>query len=151
MVLAAECRNSNDSHVDFYQYFFMPEYGTANVLRHVHAVHFMRTLLIGSVDRKFGRRVRNRRQLSSLQNTWCYGYSMHSAVRYRQDAFSFFFSCRRRHTRWPRDWSSDVCSSDLGRSLGEEPWLSEEVRHCLKRRERWSHHGSDIRGRRFLQ
>src|SRR5690625_7024615 len=28
--------------------------------------------------------------------------------------FSFFFSSRRRHTRWPRDWSSDVCSSDLG-------------------------------------
>src|SRR5439155_14197769 len=28
----------------------------------------------------------------------------------------FFFSSRRRHTRWPRDWSSDVCSSDLGRS-----------------------------------
>src|SRR6266702_4157233 len=25
----------------------------------------------------------------------------------------FFFSRRRRHTRWPRDWSSDVCSSDL--------------------------------------
>src|SRR5690625_7451321 len=25
----------------------------------------------------------------------------------------FFFSSRRRHTRWPRDWSSDVCSSDL--------------------------------------
>src|SRR5439155_13609400 len=25
---------------------------------------------------------------------------------------------RRRHTRWPRDWSSDVCSSDLNlRSL----------------------------------
>src|SRR5439155_11729625 len=28
-------------------------------------------------------------------------------------AFVFFFSSRRRHTRWPRDWSSDVCSSDL--------------------------------------
>src|SRR5690625_5549867 len=28
-------------------------------------------------------------------------------------AVSFFFSSRRRHTRWPRDWSSDVCSSDL--------------------------------------
>src|SRR5437870_6977725 len=28
----------------------------------------------------------------------------------------FFFSSRRRHTRWPRDWSSDVCSSDLGRA-----------------------------------
>src|SRR6266702_5600039 len=26
---------------------------------------------------------------------------------------SFFLSSRRRHTRWPRDWSSDVCSSDL--------------------------------------
>src|SRR5439155_12420022 len=25
----------------------------------------------------------------------------------------FFVSRRRRHTRWPRDWSSDVCSSDL--------------------------------------
>src|SRR5690625_1450883 len=25
----------------------------------------------------------------------------------------FLFSSRRRHTRWPRDWSSDVCSSDL--------------------------------------
>src|SRR5690625_5020567 len=25
----------------------------------------------------------------------------------------FFFSSRRRHTRWPRDWSSDVCSSDF--------------------------------------
>src|SRR5437870_2492732 len=25
----------------------------------------------------------------------------------------FFFSSRSRHTRWPRDWSSDVCSSDL--------------------------------------
>src|SRR5690625_7174538 len=24
-----------------------------------------------------------------------------------------FFSSRRRHTSWPRDWSSDVCSSDL--------------------------------------
>src|SRR5439155_15419179 len=24
---------------------------------------------------------------------------------------------RRRHTSWPRDWSSDVCSSDLGRSM----------------------------------
>src|SRR5437870_13306192 len=28
-------------------------------------------------------------------------------------ASCFFFSSRRRHTRWPRDWSSDVCSSDL--------------------------------------
>src|SRR5689334_11361417 len=27
----------------------------------------------------------------------------------------FFFSSRRRHTRWNCDWSSDVCSSDLFR------------------------------------
>src|SRR5256886_13709147 len=29
------------------------------------------------------------------------------------DAFVFFFSSRRRHTRFDCDWSSDVCSSDL--------------------------------------
>src|SRR5690606_40544825 len=28
----------------------------------------------------------------------------------------FFFSSRRRHTRFSRDWSSDVCSSDLAGS-----------------------------------
>src|SRR5690348_18091212 len=28
--------------------------------------------------------------------------------------FFFFFSSRRRHTRWTGDWSSEVCSSDLG-------------------------------------
>src|SRR5207249_7973913 len=30
--------------------------------------------------------------------------------------FAFFFSSRRRHTRSKRDWSSDVCSSDLIRN-----------------------------------
>src|SRR5439155_16221442 len=34
------------------------------------------------------------------------------------DCYVFFFSSRRRHTRWPRDWSSDVCSSDLGNVPG---------------------------------
>src|SRR3989449_6419584 len=29
----------------------------------------------------------------------------------------FFFSSRRRHTRCSRDWSSDVCSSDLQREI----------------------------------
>src|SRR5256712_9371782 len=29
----------------------------------------------------------------------------------------FFFSSRRRHTRSDRDWSSDVCSSDLDHEL----------------------------------
>src|SRR5205823_13353816 len=76
MVLAAEGRKANDSHADCYQYFCVPEYGTANGRLHFHAVHFMRTLPTGSVDPNFGRRVRNRRQLNSLQNTWPYGYSM---------------------------------------------------------------------------
>src|SRR5437868_10016303 len=33
--------------------------------------------------------------------------------RYTTRSFFFFFSSRRRHTRSKRDWSSDVCSSDL--------------------------------------
>src|SRR5699024_12126054 len=33
---------------------------------------------------------------------------------------SFFFSSRRRHTRSKRDWSSDVCSSDLLRPADAE-------------------------------
>src|SRR3712207_8137371 len=32
----------------------------------------------------------------------------------------FFFSSRRRHTRYWRDWSSDVCSSDLGSVMVEK-------------------------------
>src|SRR5690625_7519723 len=39
-------------------------------------------------------------------HTSLYSYHTHSF---------FFFSSRRRHTSWPRDWSSDVCSSDLAR------------------------------------
>src|SRR2546429_3909500 len=38
--------------------------------------------------------------------------------------FFFFFSSRRRHTRCSRDWSSDVCSSDLvGRVEPLAQWL----------------------------
>src|SRR5438876_5789209 len=33
----------------------------------------------------------------------------------------FFFSSRRRHTRWTGDWSSDVCSSDLAHPDREPP------------------------------
>src|SRR5690348_18331404 len=33
----------------------------------------------------------------------------------------FFFSRRRRHTRWTGDWSSDVCSSDLESRLSNYP------------------------------
>src|SRR5579859_8307221 len=36
----------------------------------------------------------------------------------------FFFSSRRRHTRFDCDWGSDVCSSDLQREVG---WLLGEL------------------------
>src|SRR5256885_5475400 len=38
------------------------------------------------------------------------------SFRGRQFSDLFFFSSRRRHTRLQGDWSSDVCSSDLGPS-----------------------------------
>src|SRR5256885_3953871 len=34
----------------------------------------------------------------------------------------FFFSSRRRHTRLQGDWSSDVCSSDLGAQPANREW-----------------------------
>src|SRR5690606_40680082 len=37
----------------------------------------------------------------------------------------FFFSSRRRHTRFSRDWSSDVCSSDLAAAAKEGKLKSE--------------------------
>src|SRR5699024_12214958 len=49
--------------------------------------------------------------------TAVYGYTTcRRQVRHR---YYFFFSSRRRHTRSKRDWSSDVCSSDLGEQFGE--------------------------------
>src|SRR5205814_2904867 len=51
----------------------------------------------------------------------------------REFCVVFFFSSRRRHTRCLSDWSSDVCSSDLGegavasRELGEfeaKTWIN---------------------------
>src|SRR5256886_6598829 len=49
----------------------------------------------------------------------------------------FFFSSRRRHTRFDCDWSSDVCSSDLG-AVQFEQWKDEwrarlmpRIRDCL--------------------
>src|SRR5207253_4568171 len=50
-----------------------------------------------------------------LYNTHSYNVSYHtySLCHSFLHLIFFFFSSRRRHTRWPRDWSSDVCSSDL--------------------------------------
>src|SRR5699024_11382831 len=40
-------------------------------------------------------------------------YTVHRSARLTLCYHFFFFSSRRRHTRSKRDWSSDVCSSDL--------------------------------------
>src|SRR5699024_11293757 len=54
----------------------------------------------------------------------------------------FFFSSRRRHTRSKRDWSSDVCSSDLkaaSSSMAEaEEALKDKETPVLKQRLIWS-------------
>src|SRR5256884_7603078 len=44
--------------------------------------------------------------------------------------YSFFFSSRRRHTRCSRDWSSDVCSSDLNVSQAFIPRDRKAQRAC---------------------
>src|SRR6266568_7861320 len=41
----------------------------------------------------------------------------------------FFFSSRRRHTRWNCDWSSDVCSSDLVPDAGEDALVHDPDLH----------------------
>src|SRR2546421_8694275 len=41
----------------------------------------------------------------------------------------FFFSSRRRHTRSDRDWSSDVCSSDLSFAVGPVGLLGGQAIH----------------------
>src|SRR5699024_11344896 len=45
--------------------------------------------------------------------------------------YNFFFSSRRRHTRSKRDWSSDVCSSDL--SEMEEGATKEDVEEVVNK------------------
>src|SRR6266481_416363 len=49
------------------------------------------------------------------------------------EKFLFFFSSRRRHTRWNCDWSSDLCSSDLtdvARRFGYEEIITPILEHA---------------------
>src|SRR5207249_9757013 len=55
-------------------------------------------------------------------------------------SYFFFFSSRRRHTRSKRDWSSDVCSSDLV-ARGELPVLLLHGGDLYRRSRRVSHRG----------
>src|SRR2546430_8080654 len=49
----------------------------------------------------------------------------------------FFFSSRRRHTRFDCDWSSDVCSSDLILNI-DHPDIAEFI-ECKRKEERKAH------------
>src|SRR5258706_10602150 len=63
--------------------------------------------------------------------------------RYHRFISFFFFSSRRRHTKWVSDWSSDVCSSDLSYPLelvqegnyesgaGGPQWVAERDRTAI--------------------
>src|SRR5689334_24829654 len=53
----------------------------------------------------------------------------------------FFFSSRRRHTRWNCDWSSDVCSSDLTSVISA-------LKTCLQFKQRRDHGGTQRTQRR---
>src|SRR5204863_7047644 len=54
-------------------------------------------------------------------------------LRDKEPAGFFFFSSRRRHTRSLRDWSSDVCSSDLyARDLAPDAERNELGRRGLR-------------------
>src|SRR5699024_12168163 len=59
-------------------------------------------------------------RLSCLSFVMCALYAF-LLIYYEPPYYSdFFFSSRRRHTRSKRDWSSDVCSSDLNFRLDRD-------------------------------
>src|SRR2546430_2324249 len=58
-------------------------------------------------------------------------------LRGRRQRVVFFFSSRRRHTRFDCDWSSDVCSSDL-RQKGIEESRKSDARTEKGHAEKWT-------------
>src|SRR5699024_7673202 len=52
-------------------------------------------------------------------------------------SFFFFFSSRRRHTRSKRDWSSDVCSSDLRNLLHATTTIRNKRQHAVEEIDDW--------------
>src|SRR5207249_6061911 len=55
---------------------------------------------------------------------WSYLYQCDAHYADRTFCGCFFFSSRRRHTISKRDWSSDVCSSDLSATTPSNPSLT---------------------------
>src|SRR5207245_572792 len=63
-------------------------------------------------------------------SAYCFYYTI-----YNVHLLFFFFSSRRRHTRCYRDWSSDVCSSDLLPQRGQKACMAEHrfFHQCIAR------------------
>src|SRR5690606_39905104 len=61
----------------------------------------------------------------------------------------FFFSSRRRHTRFSRDWSSDVCSSDLDVLAPSYREYGAQIMRGVRLREILLYWGGDERGNDF--
>src|SRR6266511_4987577 len=59
---------------------------------------------------------------------------MHSSALLSGLYLLFFFSSSRRHTRFSRDWSSDVCSSDLAERLDISPPHASRLVRTLEER-----------------
>src|SRR5690348_5760362 len=68
-------------------------------------------LLAGSLLSPIARRRLSKRTILWIELVAWMG-SAAFLVRPSVFVLAFFFSSRRRHTRWTGDWSSDVCSSD---------------------------------------
>src|SRR6202000_1547233 len=81
-----------------------PPHLKKKLLRETSIAHGWRSGIMGRVTGVYGSAVwfcaRGRRLVLALSSCACARPLI-------------FFSSRRRHTRWPGDWSSDVCSSDL--------------------------------------
>src|SRR5215210_9450203 len=74
----------------------------------------------------------------------------------RRLCYFFFFSSRRRHTRYIGDWSSDVCSSDLrpwsSSYSGPTPFVSATYSAtCARSEERRVGKSVDLGGRRIIK
>src|SRR5688572_30925230 len=74
MVLAGEGRKANDSHADCYQYFCVPEYGTADCRLYFDAVWFMGRFPTGGVYSIFGCLLRDRGLFNRLKDGWPFCY-----------------------------------------------------------------------------
>src|SRR5687768_18034929 len=84
-----------------------------------------------------------------------YVYLMFFSMYFYGSFYFFFFSSRRRHTRCSRDWSSDVCSSDLIEDTARREWIRPAVQQLAagsaRSEERREGKSVDLGGRRIIK